>query len=198
MKEAGGTSVFFLSAVPFEQIGLRTNLPQEPLPGLTWRVLRLVPDVVSVGTVLLGGICWITNRRDEVAQEGGPHANDPHICRSITVWRAIFAAIMLAGLYATYLRVVYGLGGSTNLTRPVPLGDLDRVRHSLRRRPGGRRFHAGGDGPHLQHRAVQTDSAAGYSDGVPRLLAGGVGAAVRSWAGRTGSGIRWSCGTRTR
>ena len=34
----------------------------------------------------------------------------------ITVWRAIFAAIMLSGIYATYLRVVYGLGGSTNLS----------------------------------------------------------------------------------
>ena len=34
----------------------------------------------------------------------------------ITVWRAIFAAIMLSGLYATCLRVFYGLGGSTNLS----------------------------------------------------------------------------------
>ena len=38
---------------------------------LTWRVLELVPDVVSTGTVLLGGIWWITNRRAEVAEEGG-------------------------------------------------------------------------------------------------------------------------------
>jgi Ni/Fe-hydrogenase subunit HybB-like protein len=40
----------------------------------------------------------------------------------ITVWRAIFAAIMLSGLYATYLRVFYGLGGSTNLTDKFPWG----------------------------------------------------------------------------
>ncbi len=71
MKEAGGTSVFYLSAVPFEKIGLKTNLPQEPLPALTWRVLELVPDVVSVGSVLLGGVYWITNRRDEVARKEG-------------------------------------------------------------------------------------------------------------------------------
>jgi formate dehydrogenase iron-sulfur subunit len=71
LKEAGGTSVLYLSAVPFDQIGLRTNLPQEPMPALTWRVLSLVPDVVSVGTVLLGGIYWITNRRDEVARKEG-------------------------------------------------------------------------------------------------------------------------------
>jgi hypothetical protein len=31
-------------------------------------VLELVPDVVSTGSVLLGGIWWITNRRAEVAR----------------------------------------------------------------------------------------------------------------------------------
>jgi Ni/Fe-hydrogenase subunit HybB-like protein len=40
----------------------------------------------------------------------------------ITVWRAIFAAILLSGLYATYVRVVYGLGGSTNLSDKFPWG----------------------------------------------------------------------------
>jgi Ni/Fe-hydrogenase subunit HybB-like protein len=40
----------------------------------------------------------------------------------ITVWRAIFAAIMASGLYATYLRVFYGLGGSTNLSDKFPWG----------------------------------------------------------------------------
>jgi formate dehydrogenase iron-sulfur subunit len=68
ISEAGGTSVLYLSAVPFEQIGLRTNVPQAALPETTWRVLELVPDIVSTGTVLLGGIWWITNRRAEVAK----------------------------------------------------------------------------------------------------------------------------------
>ena len=40
----------------------------------------------------------------------------------ITVWRAIFAAIMVSGLYATYLRVMYGLGGATNLSDKFPWG----------------------------------------------------------------------------
>jgi Ni/Fe-hydrogenase subunit HybB-like protein len=40
----------------------------------------------------------------------------------ITVWRAIFAAILLSGAYATYLRVVYGLGGATNLSDRFPWG----------------------------------------------------------------------------
>jgi Ni/Fe-hydrogenase subunit HybB-like protein len=40
----------------------------------------------------------------------------------ITVWRAIFAAILASGLYATYLRVRYGLGGATNLSDKFPWG----------------------------------------------------------------------------
>jgi len=71
IQEVGGTSVFYLSAVPFEQIGLKTNVPNEALPETTWRVLELVPDVVSTGSVLLGGIWWITNRRAEVAKKEG-------------------------------------------------------------------------------------------------------------------------------
>jgi len=71
IKEVGGTSVLYLSSVPFEQIGLRTGVPQEALPELTWQVLELVPDVVSTGTVLLGGIWWISNRRAEVARKEG-------------------------------------------------------------------------------------------------------------------------------
>ena len=39
-----------------------------------------------------------------------------------TIWRAIFVVIMAAGLYATYLRAVHGLGGSTNLTDQFPWG----------------------------------------------------------------------------
>jgi formate dehydrogenase iron-sulfur subunit len=73
LAEVGGTSVLFLSAVPFEELGLRAQLPNQPLPVLTWRALALVPDIVVVGTVLLGGIWWITHRREEVAAaEGGP------------------------------------------------------------------------------------------------------------------------------
>jgi formate dehydrogenase iron-sulfur subunit len=67
--DAGGTSVLCLSAVPFGQLGLPTHLPHDPLPIYTFRVLSKIPNVVSLSTVLLGGIWWITNRREEVARE---------------------------------------------------------------------------------------------------------------------------------
>ena len=65
LTEVGGTSVLVLSSVPFEQFGLHTA--QEPLPLLTYRVLARIPDLVGLGSVLLGGIWWITHRRGEVA-----------------------------------------------------------------------------------------------------------------------------------
>lgn len=68
LNEVGGTSVFILSAVPFEQLALRTDLPKQPLPPITAGVLSYVPDVASVGTVLLGGIYWLTHRKEEVAR----------------------------------------------------------------------------------------------------------------------------------
>ena len=74
LKEVGGADVLMLSAVPFDQIGLPTGLPQESLPTLTWNALSHVPDVVGVGSVLLGGIWWITNRREEVAKAEGRRA----------------------------------------------------------------------------------------------------------------------------
>ncbi len=67
LREVGGTSVLLLSGVPFEQFGYRTDLLHEPMPMLTWRVLSRVPDLVLLGSILLGGIWWITHRREEVA-----------------------------------------------------------------------------------------------------------------------------------
>jgi len=77
-REVGGTAVLYLSAVSFEQLGLPTQLTQEALPGLTWRALSAVPSVISVGSVLLAGVYWITHRREEVAAaEGNGQENRP-------------------------------------------------------------------------------------------------------------------------
>jgi formate dehydrogenase iron-sulfur subunit len=72
LEEVGGTSVLLLSSVPFDTLGLRTDLPQAPLPMLTWEVLSKIPDIVVVGGALLYGIWWITNRRMKV-QEAAKH-----------------------------------------------------------------------------------------------------------------------------
>jgi formate dehydrogenase iron-sulfur subunit len=71
LQDVGGTSVFYLSAVPFEQLAMKTNLRQAAIPPLTWQVLSMVPDIATAGSVLLGGIYWITHRREEVAAAEG-------------------------------------------------------------------------------------------------------------------------------
>lgn len=66
--EAGGTSVIYLSNVPFERLGFRVAVDGDPYPRLTWDVLSKLPNVVSVAGVMLFGIWWISNRRDQVAE----------------------------------------------------------------------------------------------------------------------------------
>jgi formate dehydrogenase iron-sulfur subunit len=68
LEEAGGTSVFFISDVPFEKLGLG-EMPTQPMPVLTANALGDVPTVVLVGGSLLAGLYWITNRRKAVAWE---------------------------------------------------------------------------------------------------------------------------------
>lgn len=71
LEEVGGTSTLLLSAVPFEQLGLRRNLPKTPLPQLTWRILSHTPDIGAMAGVLMGGVYWITHRREDVAAAEG-------------------------------------------------------------------------------------------------------------------------------
>ena len=72
LTEVGGTSVLLLSSVPFEQFGYRADLSQDPLPMLTYRVLSRIPDFVPLGGMMLGGVWWITHRREEVAAAEPP------------------------------------------------------------------------------------------------------------------------------
>lgn len=71
IEEVGGTSVLILSAVPFEQIGYNTQVEKTALPQYTWSALSHIPDVVAMGTVLMGGIYWISHRKEKVAAEEG-------------------------------------------------------------------------------------------------------------------------------
>ena len=64
--EAGGTSVFFISDVPFEKLGFAAA-PKQPLPMLTASALGEGPTVILLGGAVLGGLNWITRRRAEVA-----------------------------------------------------------------------------------------------------------------------------------
>lgn len=74
LDEAGGTSVLYLSSVPFAELGFGERVGHDPYPRLTWNVLSKLPNVVSVGGVLMLGIWWIGRRKEEVARaEGTSH-----------------------------------------------------------------------------------------------------------------------------
>ncbi len=66
LQEAGGTDVLYIGPKNPAALGL-PSVAQHAMPQLTWRALRHVPDVAIFGSVLLGGLYWITKRKYDVA-----------------------------------------------------------------------------------------------------------------------------------
>ncbi len=67
-QEFGGTSVLYLSDVPFEKLGfVPPPVGNQPLPTLSAAALSESPMVVLVGGSMLSALYWITQRRKLVA-----------------------------------------------------------------------------------------------------------------------------------
>jgi len=64
--ELGGSSVLYLTDVPFEKLGFITPPNDRPMPTLSAAAMGDTPTVVMVGGSLLAGLYWITQRRREV------------------------------------------------------------------------------------------------------------------------------------
>jgi formate dehydrogenase iron-sulfur subunit len=62
-EEVGGTSVLYVSDVPFEELGFPV-VTREPLPAFTWRVLGKLPGVVVTLGAMLTVFEAIARRRD--------------------------------------------------------------------------------------------------------------------------------------
>jgi formate dehydrogenase iron-sulfur subunit len=68
-KEVGGTSVLYISHVPFEQLGLPSDLQDEPISHYAEDAMFSTP-IAAVGlTVALTGFYWIVRRRQMMAQK---------------------------------------------------------------------------------------------------------------------------------
>jgi formate dehydrogenase iron-sulfur subunit len=53
-NEVGGTSVLYVSDIPFEKLGFTDGLPEEPLPEYTWQITRLIPPAAAaIGATLI-------------------------------------------------------------------------------------------------------------------------------------------------
>jgi formate dehydrogenase iron-sulfur subunit len=69
--EAGGTGWLYLSAVPFEQLGFRTDLGTTPYPEYTKPFLVSVPLILFGVPALLLGLSELTDRKKEVSENEG-------------------------------------------------------------------------------------------------------------------------------
>ena len=52
----------------FTKFGFRGDLTERALPMYTYQVLSRIPDFIPLFGTLLGGIYWITHRREDVAE----------------------------------------------------------------------------------------------------------------------------------
>ena len=67
-EEFGGTSVFYISDVAFEDLGfVKPAMGSQPLPTLSAAALGETPTVVVVGGSMLAALYWITQRKRQVA-----------------------------------------------------------------------------------------------------------------------------------
>ena len=71
--EVGGTGWLYISDVPFEKLGLRTDLGNTPYPELTWAFLSAVPFVLMLWPPFLMGLYAFTKSQERVArvEDGG-------------------------------------------------------------------------------------------------------------------------------
>jgi len=68
LEEAGGTSVLYLSELPFDELGFK-KLTTRPLPTFTWAALRFVPGVFVFMSGALTFISWLTQRKERLLKE---------------------------------------------------------------------------------------------------------------------------------
>src|SRR3954451_7968704 len=128
--EAGGTSVLYLSAVPFEKLGFPT-LQDEPYPAKSAVALGAVPPaVIALGAVLGTAYAFFRRRTAAVAQADGLHAvhHDFHPAfemlreKLLTPFNWSMLALVAIGVISIVLRLAFGLGGTTNLSNSYPWG----------------------------------------------------------------------------
>jgi len=121
-KEAGGTSVLYLSSVPFEKIGF-PDVGTKSYPGLSKLALHAVPPAVIAMGAMLGGIFAFMKRR-ALTIAGGDHEAEsvPHVefeplrQKLLTPANWILLALVAFGAVSLIARFALGLGGSTHLS----------------------------------------------------------------------------------
>ena len=131
-KEAGGTSVLYLSSVPFEKLGF-PDVGTKAYPGLSRMALHAVPPaVLAVGALLGGAYAFLKRRTSAMAKSRvetpRPEDQNHHTefeslpYKLFTPFNRILLAIMAFGGISLIARLALGLGGSTNLSNTYAWG----------------------------------------------------------------------------
>lgn len=66
--EAGGTSILYLSRLPFDELGFK-QVTQRALPEYTWQALRMVPGIFLTVGGGLTALSWFSQRKERLQQE---------------------------------------------------------------------------------------------------------------------------------
>ena len=123
-KEAGGTSVLYLSAVPFDKLGF-PDVGTKPYPGFSKAALHAVPPaVIAIGAMLAGTYSLLKRKAAMAMQRAGSSVDtdDHHVefepvrYPLWTPFNKMLLALMIFGAVSLLARFALGLGGSTHLS----------------------------------------------------------------------------------
>jgi formate dehydrogenase iron-sulfur subunit len=125
-KEAGGTSVLYLSSVPFEKIGF-PDVGTKAYPGFSKLALHAVPPaVMAVGALLASTYALLKRRASAIAgdqaetsaaESHGHHPEfEPFQHKLLTPFNKVLLVLMAFGAISLIARFALGLGGSTHLS----------------------------------------------------------------------------------
>ena len=120
--EAGGTSVLYLSRVPFAKLGF-PEIGPDSYPARTRIALGAVPPAVMALGGLLGAAYAFFKRKAAVAAEHAHHTEFEAVPgKLLTPANWILLFLMAFGALSFVARFVLGLGGSTHLSDTFPWG----------------------------------------------------------------------------
>ena len=119
-KEAGGTSVLYLSSVSFDKLGF-PEVGTKSYPGLSRIALHAVPPaVLAVGAALAGAYSFLKRRSLAVGKTDGETHHHPEFeplqSKLLTPFNWILLALIIFGAISLLARFAMGLGGSTHLS----------------------------------------------------------------------------------
>jgi formate dehydrogenase iron-sulfur subunit len=131
-KEAGGTSVLYLSSVSFDKLGF-PDVGNKPYPGFSKMALHAVPPaVIAVGALLGSAYAFLKRRATTLAAESsvahrindhGHHVEFEHLqSKLLTPFNWILLVLMAFGAISLLARFAMGLGGSTHLSNTYAWG----------------------------------------------------------------------------